>query len=173
MAGSTTDVMRIANARNTELMVQQLAAAADTPIVRVKVEFGPMHLDGLTRTVTMTAVDRLDERFAPTLFRSRDDKSHGRFLIQFFMAAKEYGTPITASESGVSRGILFGQVGQLYQALTDKSGVFEFDSGKGAIGPVWVHAGFGGLLRSAGINWTTGAFPTGTEADDAPDTSAS
>lgn len=157
------------NARDPEQVAQVIRRAAamfDDPIAGVQIEFGTY--SGGSRTVTFTAIDRLLERYAPTLFRNARGKSPGRWLITWYMAATEYGTPIDPGISATPKGKTFGQIGFLHTGETDATGVMQVTMGKVG-GTYWLHAGIGGLLRSKGIDWISGAdAPANTEASDAP-----
>lgn len=147
--------------------VRKVASFFDDPIAQVKVDFGNYDAGLLARRVILTTIDRNLTQYAPTLFRDKNQKHPGRWLVYVYGANKEFGTIVSLSPVMVTGTLLSTLPGDTYLMLTDYRGVIEFDAVKGAGTFGWVHAGVVGLLRSGGINWVSGGAPDpSTEAGD-------
>jgi len=140
--------------KDVAALAVQLAGLIDDPLAYVRIRWGAYNAGD--RPLKMQVIDRLDKPYAPRSFRGyrrREGTADGRWLIAWYVAESEFGTPL-ASAGTVTKGKTFGTIGSLYISETDETGAFEATISKGGT-YTWCHAGVLGLLRDRGINWTT------------------
>jgi hypothetical protein len=152
----------------------RLAGGYDDPIAQVRSSFGPANDQGF-RVLTMEVVDRQGKVYPPTAFRNAKGWSPGRWLILYYIhESAEHSQTGSPTPIGVDRVPGFGlPLGSMANSLllvtTNLKGIAKVEIQKAGTDNVWVHAAVIGLLRTAGINWTTGApAPEGTGGDEAP-----
>lgn len=168
----------------------RLAGGYDDPIAQVRSSFGPADGNGF-RVLTMEVVDRQGKVYPPTSFRNSKGWSPGRWLILFYLHDSSFGPAQhehsqAGAASPVDPGVVevagfgkrLGNAGSTLMLMTTNAkGVAKVEVQKAGNGHalfamtpnVWVHATVIGLLRTAGINWQTGApAPEGTGGDEAP-----
>lgn len=156
----------------------RLAGGYDDPIAQVRSTWGPADSNGY-RILTMEVVDRQGKVYPPTAFRNAKGGSPGRWLILYYFHDSSLGAghvehsqtaspfnpgPVAVSGFGLPLGSF---ANNLLMVTTNPKGVAKVEIQKVGTGNVWVHASVVGLLRTAGINWTTGApAPEGTGGDE-------
>lgn len=160
----------------------RLAGGYDDPIAQVRSSFGPADNNG-QRVLTMEVVDRQGKVYPPTSFRNSKGWSPGRWVILYYFHDSRFGpaqyehsqagaaSPINPGVENVAGfGLPLGvMANDLLLVTTNAKGVAKVKVLKAGNENVWVHATVIGLLRTAGINWQTGApAPEGTGGDEAP-----
>jgi hypothetical protein len=137
--------------------VRTIAGFVDDPLGYVRVRWGAFSAD--SRVLTMQVVDRVNADYPPRLFKGygrpsdRPDRD-GRWVIAWYLAATEFGTPINSAVSAYTAGKELSNSSGFYLSETDASGSVSLTVTKVG-GNVWIMAGLGPtLLRSRGIDWT-------------------
>jgi len=116
-----------------------------------------------TRRITLTVCDRVDGRYPPREFRrTQRPILDARWVIAWYLGVGkfDFGSDKSTSCTYVN-GAELSKVGDFRLVQTNAQGVVRADvliDGSYTDLPLWVHAGFGGLMRSKGIDGATDAL---------------
>lgn len=141
--------------------MREITGGADDPIGYVSIKWGAYNAG--TRVLTLQVTDRLKKDYAPRQYlgyNSRKGTGDGRWLVRWYVAADNFGTPISAG-SAYTAGKQLSDLSGYITSETDENGKISLTITKGG-DMTWAHAGIGQLMRSRGIDWVN------APSDDAP-----